>query len=744
VEGSSRRRKKAAQRTKVEARPFPILGEAPFLLALALAPLVAGYQDPLPPLLLGCLVWAAVLLRLFLPGGPPLPRPSLWWLAALFPLLAGCSLVVSVNRGGTVVQTVLYASYAGAWWLAAGIAARGGAGRLLGAVLMGALIAAGLGLQEYLINAREGSPSWRAFGTFSNPNFFAGYLVPALLLALGLALYRPEAFKPSTWMLVLALTAGALASALMVTGSRGGLLSLGVGLVTLAGLAAWRRELRGRETWTRLAVLAALLAVIAAVFSSTIRARGPADRTGESSAVPGELCPEARASDTGESTRFRRLTWEATGKMALKRPFLGWGAGSFEAAFGPHAIAGYTRHAHSSYLQFFAEEGLPAVLLWCGLLLAAGIALLKLPRRGTVAGESPEEMSQPEPEALWASGAGAALAAGAAHNLFDSLVFVPAIGLLTWTLLGTAIGGLSQRGSPNPQSAIRNPQSRLRNPQWLLAALALIVSAVLVSGRALLQEGRGAVRTDPVRAVESLNAARTLLPWDYQVADAQRVAYARLERREEAVEAARRAVRLAPYRLAGYAFLGDLHQSMGSLPAAQESHEQGLEISPQDVRLLYARAGVLQEQGKRGEALETYRRMLEVEKSPIVQVPALGEIRDYRFARARMALAAASEAKGDSQQAFEYRKAAACALAERRQLFDRNPAGYVAVGDFDPDTEAELRAEEQRLWQALAQDYRRQGRNHLADLSAEQGQAVEKSWQKLEKLLREFEGLQGG
>ena len=58
--------------------------------------------------------------------------------------------------------------------------------------------------------------------------------------------------------------------------------------------------------------------------------------------------------------RFRTLTWQGTLDMAQKRPLLGWGAGTFETAFPPHQVAGFTRHAHNSYLQLFAEAGAAA------------------------------------------------------------------------------------------------------------------------------------------------------------------------------------------------------------------------------------------------------------------------------------------------------------------------------------------------------------------------------------------------
>ena len=41
----------------------------------------------------------------------------------------------------------------------------------------------------------------------------------AALLTLGLAFYRPETFKPATWLLALALVTGTLSAALAVTGA---------------------------------------------------------------------------------------------------------------------------------------------------------------------------------------------------------------------------------------------------------------------------------------------------------------------------------------------------------------------------------------------------------------------------------------------------------------------------------------------------------------------------------------------
>lgn len=703
-----------------------LLAEAPFLLALFLAPLVAGYQDPEPPLWLACLVWLSVLLRGALPGGPPLRAPRVKWLVLAFPLLAAVSFVYSITPGATVLQAVLYASYAAALWLGADIAARGGAARVLGTLAAGALVAAGLGLQEYGFHLRSGDATWRAFGRFTNPNFFAAYLGPSLLVVFGLALGRPESFNPSTWLLALGLLTGALGGALMATGSRGGLLSLGAGLAVFVLLLLVRRAWRDWETLMRLGILVLVLAGVCGALSTGLRSR----QQGTARALlPRELCPGAEQGYTADSNRFRVLTWRASLNMGRQRPLTGWGAGTFETAFAPHAIAGFTRHAHNGYLQLFAEQGAPAVLLWLAI-LAAGLA--------------PVWSALRRPGCEWTAGCAAALVAAACHNVFDSTLFVPAVALLTWALLGT-LGSASDEcrvsnGEPglSAEVAARAPERTRRSSfvaRTSLAVAGLALSACQATGRMLLGQARGQVAQRPGEALSLLDTAAALLPWDHQVAVAQSQAYTYQMRLDDAIAAARRAVNLAPERPPGYYHLGKLIEYGGDKNLALSQYDLGLKHAPNEVQLLHARARVLEAQGRRAAALEMYRRILQVEESPVGQVRALGEVRDYRFARARIEVARSTTEPG---AALEHRRRAACSLAERRMLVDGNPATYVMLGEWEAGTERDLRRDEALLWGQLAGEYRREGDARRAQLCQEQVTAVNESLPRLEEIIRDF------
>lgn len=736
--------------------------ELPVMAALALAPFVAGTLDPQPGLWLSCLVWIALLLRFTLPG---LPRPTALhrmgpagWLVGLFVGVGLISAATTITPGSTVLQLALWISYAALWWLTADIAARGGANRLIAAVLLGAFFAGALGLREHIETVRQGDLGWRSFGQFANPNFFAGFLTPAVLLVLAAAFLQPADFKPWMWTLALALVTAAIGGALLATGSRGGLLSLGVGLGVFVVLLALRGQARNGAGWGRLVILMVALGLVALGTSGALRGRGGMGQGGEThTLLPAELCPEALQSSTAESNRFRVLTWRGALAMGGKRPVTGWGPGSFEPSFERHAIADYTRHAHNTYLQLFAEEGAAAPVLLVLLGLVALVNLIHLPRT-----------------AEWGllPGVGGALAAAAAHNVVDSLLYIPANALLFWTLLGLAAarvpttaneptteaaapadppaanrerrGKRRDRGAANPSTPPVVPAAGGRllwSPGLILGIVGLVFTGSQAIGCMLMSMGRAEMRSAPNSAAATLRSAASLLPWDYRLADEQRRAYRNLGEWDAAVEAGLRSVRYAPDRAAGYDFLAVLRSYMQRDDLAQETLKEGLRHTPNNVKLLYHLAQLHLKYDQREDALQLYRRIAAVDESPVGQVRALPELREYRYARARAALAADADRRGQAEFAFEHRRRAACLLGERRQLHDNNPLSYLLDRSWSYQTESELRSEEEALWARLAKDYRAKGDEHRASLCEEMIGRIPKSREKLREIREQFPGM---
>ncbi|HEY3061930.1 MAG TPA: O-antigen ligase family protein [Chloroflexota bacterium] len=140
----------------------------------------------------------------------------------------------------------------------------------------------------------------RPFSTFGNPDFLAAFLVLSIVLTVG-ALLRPTRRLASNDLAVWA-ALGLQVVALLLTGSRAGLLGAGAGLA-LYGVVRLRPRLRG--SWLPAAGAIGLLAVllVATVSPSTIPTDG--------------------------STRVRLALWKTAIQLVLERPWLGSGLNTF-------------------------------------------------------------------------------------------------------------------------------------------------------------------------------------------------------------------------------------------------------------------------------------------------------------------------------------------------------------------------------------------------------------------------------
>ena len=706
-----------------------LIADAPLLLALFLAPLTGGRLDPAAGTGFAALAWTALLLRYLVPGAGRPRRPRGAPLVLAFCAVALLAAGFAVTPGAAVLQCAVWTGGAAAFWASALSSAAGGSGRLLCALLAGALIAGASSLREYVEHFRAGDPGWRTFFTFSNPNFLAGYLAPALLLALGAASFLPSGFKPATWTLALSLVGASLAGGLAVTGSRGGLLAAGAGVVVLLGLLVLLRARLTTPDRIRLAAVALAAISVAVALSGVVRRR----QSEEYRLLPPEL-GQLTESSAGESGRFRLLTWQGALGMGLARPLVGWGPGSFETSFEPFAHAGFTRHAHNSYLQLFAEAGATAPMVWT----LAALWIGWVSARSVLVGP-------PGPPG-WQPAVLGALAATSVHNVFDSLLYVPACALLFWCLLGVLAAPEPAPAADAPAPAKRRRRGagarasgadgRSLGPACACGAAAGI-NLLLLSGCLALAEGRALVAKGQwSAALDSLRLAEALLPWDHRVADEQRRACRGLGQWEQAIESGLRAIRLAPRRAAGYDFVAVLRNFLERRDMAIQTYEIGLEHTPRNVTLLSSSADLLFREGRREEALERYRRLVEVEESPIGRVRALGELRDHRFARARVALAAALDQRGETAQAHEQRLKAAVLLAERRRLFDGSPATYILTGGWDARTERDLRTEEQALWNVVRRYFSEHGDSVRAQRCAEMLDDLAKSRPRLEEHIR--------
>lgn len=352
---------------------------------LAGLPLGGALVTP-APLLLGLVAVGRVGAALL--GRRPwrMPVRLLWPIAAFLTVLIA-SAWFAPDGIAAAVEIARWMTLALALWLAAGLAGRPGALRL---VLLALLIAGSLealaGIQQAL--AGLGPPAFavaggrtRAFGHFGQPNPFGGYM--NMVWPVGLALALPLVARirrgdeadvaPDLWLRAAGLAAFACAACgLWLSWSRGAWLAAAAGLLAMAfvaSLSALAPPLRLR--W----LLVGSLAVVV-MFASLLVL--PAGRlTGAAAARLGSVAEtfavwdvaDVEVNDASFATVERIAHWQAAYGMWADRPWLGQGPGHYELAYPRFRLARWSEplgHAHNAYLQQLAEAGLPGL---AGLLL---------------------------------------------------------------------------------------------------------------------------------------------------------------------------------------------------------------------------------------------------------------------------------------------------------------------------------------------------------------------------------------
>ena len=258
----------------------------------------------------------------------------------------------------------------------------------------------------------------RAYGSFVTPNQLADFLVLTFLPLAGYVVARWRGARAdgrarlagwpaNSWC---ALAALSMAAALYLTGSKGGWIALGFGLAVFV-LAAAGPALR-RHAWQVLIVVALIAVALLLAY--------------EAHAVPGPR-------DFARSLGVRIGYWQTSAEIALKRPVLGVGPGSWQEWYTMLKRPEFeeTKSPHSLYFQLWAETGAVGLLLWIGLWAAVFTCPIK-------------DIVVPDPTIRADARHSAGLAGGAdGHSLTQPLLMatgllLPALALgYDWTVVGT-------------------------------------------------------------------------------------------------------------------------------------------------------------------------------------------------------------------------------------------------------------------------------------------------------------------
>jgi len=292
------------------------------------------------------------------------------WMLALWLILLFAGVLHSPNPGAALPQfsdsathaLMLYALY----HFCAG---RGERVRMLLAVLAAAgAVEGAVGLWQYFVDlpqllekvqsgavelkdelssqlGLERIHSTRIYGTFAISNSYAAFLLLSTFATL--ACFPPKAAGSGKWALrlvVWVLALGLQGAALVLSGSKGVVVSMGLAVLVLgADYLPQKPAMRfAARALVWLCAIAIVVALIGGVFNWINRDK------------------------FGLSMTYRFYYWEAALNTFREQPLVGIGLSGFEDAICQNkpALGTWTRHAHNDWLEFLCELGPLGPLMW--------------------------------------------------------------------------------------------------------------------------------------------------------------------------------------------------------------------------------------------------------------------------------------------------------------------------------------------------------------------------------------------
>ena len=344
---------------------------------------------------------------------------------------------------------------------------------LVAGVLLVGLFQAGVGLYQFRLRGEgpehfliPGTDFYRAYGTFEQPNPYAGYIGITLALAVGVAVGmwghgdaetrgwsdspRPPV-PPSPrlsiplLLLVLLSTLG-LGAALVASWSRGAWIGFGAALAAMA--AALPRRSRWGVVLVGLLAVLALALYVAGLLPSAVVAR----LTDFAAGLRLEDVRGVGINDANYAVIERLAHWQAALEMWRTHFWTGVGLGCYEPAYRTFALINWPNalgHAHNIYLNLLAETGLIGLLAYLAFWTIVFWQSWRATRRLS---------GLPRGVAIGLLGAWTHLAV---HNFFDNLYVNNA-----HLLIGLLLGILPVTQSPShPVTQLPNAQCPMTNDQ---------------------------------------------------------------------------------------------------------------------------------------------------------------------------------------------------------------------------------------------------------------------------------------
>ena len=276
-----------------------------------------------------------------------------------------------------------------------------------------------------------GNPPGRISSVFMYANILAVYLQMVFILGLGLWVETFQAFLQRRnkfqggQLLLWSVLVISNAIALILTNSRNVWAIAVLACLAFALYVGWR--------WIVLGVTAAVSTILWASFGPEF------GRQSLRSIVPAFFW--ARLSDELYPNRpvaqLRTTQWQFTWSMTQERPWMGWGLRNFTPLYQAKMQL-WLGHPHNLLLMLMSETGIPATLLFCGLvgwILAQAVLLL-----GVLSDIAPPAKYQWHQERLILFTYLVAFTGYTLFNLLDVTLFDLRVNALGWLLLSAICG----------------------------------------------------------------------------------------------------------------------------------------------------------------------------------------------------------------------------------------------------------------------------------------------------------------
>lgn len=477
-----------------------------------------------------------------------------------------------------------------------------------------------VGIQQFLAGGdwmpfgflRSESYRGRASGFYICPNHLAGYVEVVALFSIAVAIWSRASVA---WRVVAVYVAAVCVAGLLLSGSRGGFLSLSTGFLVLLALTLLRLRRVGQVSPGK-PIIVGFLILACCIGLGWFAVRQSA-------------LLEQRAAMILNSEDIRLRLWPAAIEQAKLSPLFGTGAGTYLYYGRKFRRAGLDLdpiHTHNDYLELLAEYGLAGLAAALFFVWAHGRAgIIAFGQLGTRGERHPWGLSN---AAAVNIGALSSVAAYAVHSMVDFNLHIPANALLL-----ASIGGMLA----NPSVEIDGPRGpvafgwRHWIPRLALAAAGLwlaVFALPKLPGEWYAEESRIALRDG--RWLEAANFAQVGLKFEKQNPNlyfslaesnweqSQHLRNPTISRSfaEAAVVPYRESLALSPNDAKTLLKLAWTLSMLGRVDEANATFALALAWDPNNGSLQTYYGHHLRTLGKTGLAIEAYRRAVELNGSP--------------------------------------------------------------------------------------------------------------------------------